>query len=175
MESCSANIQVIKPRPVQRAETLVMGIESRTNHQRETNPITAEIPKLWQRFAAEQMLHYISEPIHAGTLYGVYLYGAYTDYSINHHREYSAIVAVEVSNIDNPAENMVGVALPAGTYLVFSAMGDLPHAVTQAWQQIWNYFTPGRLEQRAFTTDFEVYHQQQVDIYIALKPTEQSS
>lgn len=169
MDSCHAGINAIKPQLVQRDELLVMGVEVRTTNQRELNPATAEIPKLWNRFLAEQLWLDISEGIHPQVLYGVY-----TDYTNSplaacQPKDFSAIVAMEVSSIDNPPENMVGVTIPAGAYLMFNVVGTLPQAIVQTWQQIWDYFSASSRYQRAFTTDFEQYEPQQVSIYIAIK------
>ncbi len=165
MEGRPAGIQIIAPQRVQQAEILVMGVEVRTTYQQEMNPATAEIPKLWQRFLAEQLWLAIPESIHPQVFYGVY-----TDYEGDPIREYSLIVAGEVSSIDNPPENMVGVAIPARDYLVFHSINTSLQGVQQLWQQIDDYFvctnTPYR---RAFTTDFERYEEQQVSIHIAIR------
>jgi predicted transcriptional regulator YdeE len=164
MDSRHAGIEVVKPQLVQRDEVLVMGVEVRTAHQREMNSTTAEIPKLWNRFLAEQLWLGISESINTQILYGIY-----TNYDCQQFGEYSAIVAVEVSSIDNPSENMVGITLPAGRYLLFRAGGSSPEAIKQTWQQIWDYFSSGSPHQRAFTIDFEQYESEQVSIYISIK------
>lgn len=161
MESCHAGFKVVQPRRVQRAESYVMGIELCTANPQTVNPVPTE-PKLWHR-SAEALLRNIPDLVQPEVLYAVY-----TDYGSDPH-EYSVIVAVEVSSIDNPPENMVGLSISAGEYLVFEAVGHPPDAVTQAWQQIEAYFTAGCRYQRAFTTDFEIYNQQQVKIYIAIK------
>jgi predicted transcriptional regulator YdeE len=163
MESCRADLQIVQPRRVQRAESYVMGIELCVANPTAANPVTAEIPKLWRRFSAEALLD-IPDPVDPEVLYGVY-----TDYSVAPHRQHSVIVAVEVSSIDNPPENMVGILIPAGDYLVFEASSTSPIAVSQAWQQI-EFYLANSPYQRAFTTDFEQYDQQQVKIYVAIKP-----
>lgn len=164
MEGCHAGIKVVTPQVVHRDETLVMGVEVRTSTQREMNFETAEIPKLWNRFLAEQIWLDIPDVVNSQTFYGVY-----TDYATEALGEYSLVLAAEVTSIDNPPESMVGIAIPEGQYLVFSAVDCRPEAVIQTWQQIGGYFSPGSRYQRAFTTDFELYEQQQVHIYIAVK------
>lgn len=164
MEGCHAGIETVKPQLVQRSEMLVMGIEVRTSGKREVNPVTAEIPKLWNHFLEEQLWLDIPDPIHPQIRYGVY-----TDYMTDHLGEYAVIVATEVSSIDNPPESMVGVAIPAGEYLVFTAVGVSSEAIIQTWQQIWDYFARGSRYQRAFTTDFECHDPQQIKIHIAVR------
>ncbi|NJO81104.1 MAG: GyrI-like domain-containing protein [Cyanobacteria bacterium RM1_2_2] len=162
MESCRAGLEIVQPRRVQKTESYVMGIELCVANPT-VSPLTAEVPKLWQRFAAEELLN-IPDPVQPEVLYGIY-----TDYSECHPRQCSVIVAVEVSSIDNPPENMVGICIPAADYLVFEAISTSSNAVAQVWQQIESYFTENFHDQRAFTTDFEQYDQQQVKIYVAIK------
>jgi predicted transcriptional regulator YdeE len=167
MESSSAGIQIVQPELVNVVETWVMGFETRTTHQQESNPLTAGIPKLWQQFWAEQRWRSLPE-----VLYPPKFYGIYTDYAGNQTDAYSYswIGAVEVSSIDNPPENMVGLTVPAGNYLVFRTLRSSPTAGIQIWQQVWNYFVAPSAYQRAFTTDFERFDPQQVELYIAVKP-----
>lgn len=165
MESRPAGVQIIAPQLVQQTEILVMGIEVRTSYQQEMNSATAEIPRLWQRFLAEQLWLAIPESIPSQGFYGVY-----TDYEGNPTCEYSLIVAGEVSSIDNPPEHMVGLTIPAREYLVFRSINSSPQAIQQLWQQINDYFAnAGTPHQRAFTTDFELHEPQQVSIHIAIR------
>lgn len=170
MESSSAEIQIVQPEWVSMVETWVMGIEMRTTHQQEIDLATAGIPKLWQRFWAEQCWHSLPEVTHPPSFYG--LYTDYAGHQYPGHQtdaySYSFIVAVEVSSIDNPPENMVGLTVPAGRYLVFRTLRS-PIARRQVWQQVWDYFTAHSPYQRAFTTDFERFNSQQVELYIAVK------
>lgn len=148
-----------QPQLVQRPETFVMGIELRANR---TQPSTDQFSQLWTRFLAEQMQLEIADSISAQRLYGLY-----TDYSCD-CREYSLILATEVSSIDNPLEGMVGIAIPAGCYLRFAAEGAAADTAPKIWPQIWRYFEAAPY-QRAFTADFELYEPQQTSIYIAVK------
>jgi predicted transcriptional regulator YdeE len=163
MESCRADLEIVQPQRVQRNESYVMGIELCVANPT-VSPLTTEIPKLWHRFSVEELLN-IPDPVQPEVFYGVY-----TDYSLNHPRQCSVIVAVEVSSIDNPPENMVGICIPAADYLVFEATQTSSSTVTQVWQQIETYFTANPHYQRAFTTDFEQYdQQQQLKIYVAIQ------
>lgn len=165
MESRPAGVQMIAPQRVRQEEILVMGLEVRTTHRREQNPATAEIPKLWERFLSEQLWLGIPDILDRHSFYGVY-----TDYEHKPDLEYCLIAAVEVSSIDNPPENMVGLTIPSGDYLVFQSINCSSLAVRQTWQQVEDFFSAAnRAEQRAFTTDFERYDEQQVSIYIAIR------
>jgi len=58
-----------------------------------------------------------------------------------------------------------------GRYMVFAAKGDMPQVVIDTWGKIWRYFSAeGVSHQRAYTTDFEFYkNQQEIEIHIAIK------
>lgn len=164
MEGRHAGLKLVTPQLIYRDETLVMGVEVRTTAQKERDSETSEIPKLWNRFWAEQLWLDIPDAINPDAFYGVY-----TDYDSDPFGPYSLILATEVSSIDNPPESMVGLVLSAGRYLVFGAPGALPEAVARTWQQIGDYFAANPRYQRTYTTDFELYEPQQVNIYIAVK------
>jgi predicted transcriptional regulator YdeE len=146
-------------------EMQVMGIEVRTTNHQEANPTTATIPKLWNWFFEEQLLERIPNKVRPNVLLG-----AYTNYTSDRTGEFSLVVATEVNNIDNPPEGMVGITIPAGHYLVFTARGELPDAVILAWKQVWSYFSSTNTAyRRTYKTDFELYKQQnEVDLYIAV-------
>jgi predicted transcriptional regulator YdeE len=169
----NAGINIIQPRLAQCQEILIMGIETHTSNQREANPQTATIPQLWSQFLTEQLWLTIPDVVNPQVLYGVYTdyqTHAYTGVQLNAVSQYRLIVATEVSNIDNPPEHMVGIAIPPARYLVFSAVGAPVEAARQTWQQIWDYFSPADLPyQRAYSTDFECYKSDQLSIYVAVK------
>jgi len=150
-----------QPQLVQRRETLVMGIELSANWP--IHPTAAEIPQLWTRFWAEQRQCDRVDSVNAQTLYAVY-----SDYASN-RRDSSLILATEVGSIDNPPENMVGIPIPAGYYLLFGGDGSPVDTAMQIWPQVWSYFDGDPPYQRAFTTDFELYKPQQTSLYIAVK------
>ena len=159
MEGCRININ--KPQLVQMPEMLVMGVEIRTTYARENNPGSAEMSKLWNRFLAEQL--WLDVPV---AVQPEIFYGVYTDYS-HRYSDCTAIVAIEVSSIDNPPESMVGVTIPAGNYLVFTTKAT-PISVSKTWQQIGKYFCDTAYD-RAYTTDFERHEPTGVSIHIAIK------
>jgi predicted transcriptional regulator YdeE len=56
------------------------------------------------------------------------------------------------------------VRVPASRYAVITGTGEMPQAVMDTWQRVWDSDLP-----RAFTADFEVYApDDQVEIWLAL-------
>lgn len=143
-------------------ETRVVGIATATTNAREATPATASIPELWGRFMGESLADHISNRVPDDRMFGVY-----TDYESDHRGCYTNAVTVEVSDASAPPDGMTGFVLPAGTYLVFDCIGEMPAAVVSGWQDVWHYFDSSRM-QRAYTADFEVYDRGAVSIYIAI-------
>ena len=160
--------QFVEPQLLHRLETLVMGIELRDRFQR-----APELPQLWSQFLTEPALtgQASTEPRRAdgaALITPQTVYAVYTDYTSD-RRASSLILASRVCNIDNPPEHQVGIAIPAGRYLVFEASGSPADMAMRSWQQVRSYFQAESSYQRAFTTDFELYEPQQTTVYIAVK------
>lgn len=142
----------------------LMGIETRTTNAREQDPETARIGKLWERFYTEKLVGKIPNRVDSLLLYGVY-----HKYHSDQNGAYSLLAGAEVTTLDNTPEDMTGITIPEGEYLVFSRTGKMPEMVGEAWQAIWNYFSTKGQYERAFTADFEVYYSDHIEIYIAIR------
>ncbi|MCT6762008.1 GyrI-like domain-containing protein [Riemerella anatipestifer] len=88
-------------------------------------------------------------------------------------REYTAIIGVPVSTLNEIPNGLVGREFEAENFQKFVAKGEMPNAVMNTWIDIWN-----RDEElnRKYTYDFEVYGENsqkgqdsEVEIYIATK------
>ncbi len=140
------------------------GIAVRTTNEREMNPATAKIGASWQRFYADGVAGKIPQRLDEHRVYGVY-----TDYESDHAGEYTQLVAVDVLQLRKDWE---GVDVPESRYRVFRGRGPVPQSTMQAWQEVWAHFGAGAEEQRAYTTDLEVYDDREPDLvtlYIAVK------
>ncbi len=144
-----------------------IGLETRTTNALEANPSTANIPNTWQQFFA----HGFAQSIPAQTS-SERLYGLYTRYESDFRGAYSMIVAAEVTPDAVTPNQLTKIEIPAAKYLIFAGTGEMPQAVVQVWQQVWQFFAPSEcLHQRAYTTDFEVYDSTRpntIEIYIAI-------
>lgn len=146
-------------------EMQVVGIEIRTSNQDEMDPATAQIPALWGRFCQEQVIDRVP-----GRAPNGFPLGVYSKYQSDHSGPYSLLAGIEVADLQNVPHGLVGLTIPAGNYLVFTAQGPMPHAVIQAWGVIWRYFSADPQYVRAYSADFESYRgPETVDIHIAIK------
>ena len=146
-------------------EMQVVGIEIRTTNQNEMNPATAQIPALWGRFQQERIIDQVPGRAPSGFPLGVY-----SKYESDHSGPYSVLAGIEVADLKDIPHGLVGLTIPAGNYLVFTAQGPMPHALIQAWGVIWRYFSADPQYARAYSADFESYRgPEQVDIHIAIK------
>lgn len=157
----------MQPSIVTKDEIKLIGLEIRTINQQEMDPTTAKIPKLWERFFAEEIAEKIPNRTDAGTLLGTY-----TNYLSDHTDKYSLIVGAAVNSQDEIPEGMTGLTIAPAKYLVFPVEGEMPQALGEAWGYIWNYFGNGTEHERTYTADFELYdlnNPSKVDVYIAIK------
>ncbi|GED17932.1 GyrI-like domain-containing protein [Aneurinibacillus migulanus] len=161
---------MIDPRIITSNEMNVIGVATQTTNQREAEG-NGEIPKLWGRFATEQIDKDIPNKQRENQILSVY-----TDYENGVHGKYSYIIGSQVSNFSNVPDGMVAKRIPHSTYAVFTSnKGDISTVVPEAWAFIWSWFQESDME-RAFTYDFELYDERsldrnnaEVDIYIAIK------
>lgn len=138
---------------------LISGIKTRTNNQNEQNPDTSKIAKLWEEFYAQNIPNQITDK-------KSFIYGIYSSYESDVNGSFDVLAGVAVSK---KSDNFENVRILQGEYLVFAKSGTMPNAVIEAWQDVWSYFENSK-EQRAYTTDFEKYiNQDTVEIYISIQ------
>ena len=142
-------------------ERKIKGLSIRTSNAKEMNPQTAKIGALHLQFDAKVSVNYKN---------GARVYGVYYNYESDHTGEFSVLAGAD--KIENTqAENLETITLPAGTYMVFEATGEMPQVVIETWVKIWEYFSSANKEyQRNYIIDFEFYKSQhEVEIYIGVK------
>ena len=114
------------PRTMDGAEMLLAGLPMRF-----TPGSTQEIPAQWQKFMA------IYEDIPAKT--GHAPFGVYRD--MNSDGEFEHVCAVEVAKIMKLPDGLVGLRVPAQTYLVFQHL-DHASSLGATYSAIWNDWLP---------------------------------
>lgn len=147
---------------VQLEEKQIKGISIRTSNAKEMNPETSKIGALVKQFDTEILVDYKN---------GARVYSVYYNYESDYSGEYSVLAGVD--QVENsPVANLESVLLPAGTYMIFEAKGEVPQVVIETWMKVWEYFSKDNSQyQRSYTTDFEFYkNQTEIEIYIAIKP-----
>ncbi|MDY3530277.1 GyrI-like domain-containing protein [Riemerella anatipestifer] len=143
----------------------VIGISTRTTNK--DNKSKEDLGKLWGQFYAENIFDRIPNKVSDE------IFSIYTDYKSNYTEEYTAIIGVPVSTLNEIPNGLVGREFEAENFQKFVAKGEMPNAVINTWIDIWN-----RDEElnRKYTYDFEVYGENsqkgqdsEVEIYIATK------
>ena len=142
-------------------EKQIRGLSIRTSNAKEMNPQTAKIGALHQQFDAEISVDYKN---------GARVYGVYYNYESDHTGDFSVLAGVD-QIAGTRAENLESITLPAVTYMVFEATGEVPQIVIETWAKIWEYFSSENSQfQRSYITDFEFYkNRHEVEIYIGVK------
>ncbi|ADQ81473.1 effector binding domain-containing protein [Riemerella anatipestifer] len=143
----------------------VIGVSTRTTNK--DNKSKEDLGKLWGQFYAENIFEKIPNKVSDE------IFSIYTDYKSNYTEEYTTIIGVPVSTLNEIPNGLVGREFEAENFQKFVAKGEMPNAVINTWIDIWN-----RDEElnRKYTYDFEVYggnsqkgQDSEVEIYIATK------
>jgi len=132
-----------------KAAFTVSGLKVRTRNADESQPASAKIGPMWQRFYSEGLYEGIPAKQPGSPVYGVY-----SGYESDASGLFDVTAGVAT---DAPALGFESLVIEPGNYLVFEARGPMPQAIIAAWQQIWAYFEQPDVPARAFVTDFEAY------------------
>lgn len=146
---------------VELEKKIVAGVSARTKNSDEN--MTMIIGSLWQKFYQDGIYTSIPNKTNNKAL------GIYTDYESDENSEYSAIVACEVTRIENLPEGMISLDIPSGKYAKFIVKGHMQMAVAEFWQKLWQMDLD-----RTYKCDFEEYQDCEIEnaeihIYISLK------
>lgn len=143
----------------------IIGISTRTTNK--NSQALQDLGALWGRFfseaVAEKIPHKISDEILA----------IYTDYQSDYTEEYTTIIGMKVSSLDDIPVGMVGREFSAENFQLFTAKGEMPKAVGEKWMEIWSQDSQLK---RKYTYDYEVYsaksqngENSEVDIFVAVE------
>src|SRR5688572_28395147 len=116
---------------------VVAGVSVRTTNGEETDLARARIPALWARFFAVGHSARGQGPI----------YSVYSDYESDVNGAYTVLVGKEAGEADGGEG---AVAIPAGSYLVFTSRGEMPEAVQRGWGEVWRYFSAPGTPRRSY-------------------------
>ena len=146
---------------VERTETKVVGLETRTNNF--APDMSEKIGGLWQKFYTPEICPNITQRANEKAVC------LYTDYAEREKGDYTVVVACEVENAEKIPADCVVRSIPAGRYAKFVVRGHMIQAVQKFWQKLWEMDLP-----RSFVCDFEEYQnadikQAEIHIYISLK------
>lgn len=131
----------------------VTGLEVRT--QNVPGKADKDIGGLWERFISQE----VGKKIKAKS---EFFYALYSGYESDWTGCYNCLVGMD----GEKGEGCISRQIPEQTYIVFEAKGELPQAVIETWQIIWE---ADKQLNRLYTYDFEKYlGPNEVDIYIAV-------
>ena len=133
-------------------EFAVIGIGIRTSNAAEMTGSNARIPGLWNDYFSGAVPSTIPNKEADQSTFAVY-----TDYESDHTGLYSLVLGRKVRGLDEIPGGMVGLKIPSGRYLAFSADGPVHDGIVAAWREIWTYFQQNPQHARAYSSDFEVY------------------
>ncbi len=143
----------------------VIGISVRTTNK--YNKAESDLGNLWDRFFRENIVSKIPNKASSE------IFLIYTDYKSDYLDDYTAILGMSVSSIDDVPEGFVGREFEEENFQQFVAKGRLPEAVQKTWINIWH--DDSKLK-RKYTYDFEVYGEKaknpenaEVDIFLAME------
>jgi len=146
-------------------EFKIVGISVKTTNK--DNQSAQDIGKLWQQFYVENLFDKIPNKLSND------IYSIYTDYKSDFTDEYTTIIGVQVSSLENIPTGLIGRQFPSDNFMKFTAKGLMPKAIVEAWIDIWE---KDKELSRKYTYDFEVYGEKsqngensEVEIYIATK------
>ena len=123
---------------------------------------------VWKRFAAADVLARIPGRLHPGTVVAVHLDGGRLRGDAG-----SIVLGCEVGSLGVIPEDMLGVAVPRGTCLVFTASGAMPQAVVDAWEAARGCFREGFPWMRVAGADLEIHREatpEAVELWVAVEP-----
>lgn len=146
---------------VELSEKKITGIAKKTTN--ENMQAVSDIGQVWAEFIGRGVYEGIPNKADSSTI------GLYTDYEGDFTKPYLFLAGCEVTDFTIGSE-LIEKTILAGKYAMFSVRGNIQQAVGAAWNEIWSM----NLD-RAYTTDFELYHNnsndmndQIIDIYISL-------
>lgn len=140
----------------QREGCQLIGFEIRTSNEK-----AQEIGEHWGRFmiggTAEEIPGRADDAIVA----------AYCEYESDHTGPYTFFLGCPVQRGTEVPPGMVAREIPTGSFAHFMAEGEQPHALMDAWQQIW-----ASPLQRRFEVDYEIHRidaPDRVDVYVGIR------
>jgi predicted transcriptional regulator YdeE len=154
----------------QRTGFYVVGIAARTNNAAEMNG-NGKIAGIWHTLLRDNLAVKIPNKL------GVDLVAVYTDYENNHNGDYTYLLGLPVSSIENVPAKFIVKHIPAGRYAVLSSnRGPIAEIVPEAWRRIWSMSSEELGGTRSFRADYEIYDQRvadperaQIEIYVGLR------
>ena len=124
----------------------LIGISVRTTNQ--NNQVQEDLGKLWGQFISENIHEKIPNKISNE------IFAIYTDYQSNYTEDYTTIIGVPVSTLNEIPNGMIGREFQPENFKKFVAKGEMPKAIVDTWTEIWQQ---DENLNRKYSYDFELY------------------
>ena len=142
----------------------VIGLTAKTSNKEEMSGAGGRLGPLWRNFMAETD-HYLPGDPDRSTIFCVY-----TDYESDENGPYKVILGRSVSDPKVPVPHgLERIDIDGGQYLVFHALDRNPESVRETWSRVYAYFRDHPAQRRAFTSDFDRYGPNGVDLYVGVR------
>jgi predicted transcriptional regulator YdeE len=142
----------------------IIGISIKTTNQ--NGQAKQDLEKLWKQFFSENIISKIPNKLSND------IFSIYTDYKSDFTEEYLAIIGIQVTDLKNIPDGLIGRYFKPETFKKYIAKGEIPNSVANSWTEIWK--NDHHLN-RKYTYDFELYSDKsnngknsEVEIYIAI-------
>lgn len=142
----------------------IIGISTRTTNK--DNQSKEDLGKLWERFFVENIIEKIPNKS------SFEIISIYTDYKSDFTDEYTTIIGLKVSTLDEIPNGLTGREFKSENFQKFIAKGEMPKAVLDSWIDIWQR---DKELDRKYSYDFEVYgdksqngENSEVEIYLSI-------
>ena len=125
----------------------IIGISTRTINTNGQSAI--DIETLWQKFWGEEIQNHIPNKINND------IYTVYTEYESDFTGEYTTIIGLPVSSLEDIPIDMVGINIETNNYQKIVSKGKMPEAIGNTWLEIW---ADKELDsKRAYKADFSIH------------------
>jgi len=143
----------------------IIGISIRTTNK--NNQAQQDLKKLWGQFFSENIIEKIPNKVSSSII------TIYTDYKSDYTDEYTTIIGIPVSTLDEIPDRLIGREFQSENFQKIIAKGEMPNAVMNVWLDIWQR---DKQLNRKYSYDFEVYGEKsqngensEVEIYLSTK------
>lgn len=140
-----------------------IGISAETSNR--NGEASNAIGTLWGQFISEDLLSKIPNQLNPDIVC------VYTDYESDHTGKYTCLLGLKVNSLESIPEGLTGREFEGGNFQTFLAKGELPQAIIDTWQEIWEQ---DKALNRTYTYDYELYDhrsrrgdESEVSIFIA--------
>lgn len=123
-----------------------IGIQVETTN--ENGKSAQDLGNLWGKFMGENIFSSIPNKASED------IFVIYTDYESDYQGAYTAMIGASVSDLKTVPDGMIGREFPKQVFKKIIAKGEMPLALMQTWQDIWQN---DKALNRTYLYDMEIY------------------